>query len=147
MDLRKAFDVCSHSILLAKMERMGIVGTSLSWFKNCLSGRSQNVDINGTLSDSLDLNISVIQGSILGPILFLCYINDFWLASRILSILFADDATSLAKGKSLPELTTFVNHGLQKIANWFRANKMAVNTVKTKFIVFRTRGKYIISAI
>ncbi len=120
---------------------MGIVNTALSWFKNYLSGRSQ-VNINGTISDSLDLNISVIQGSILGPILFLCYINDFWLASRLFSVLFADDVTSLGKGKSLPELTAFVNQELQTIANWFHANKMAVNTAKTKLIVFRTRGRH-----
>ncbi len=143
LDLRKAFDVCSHSILLAKMEIMGIIDTALLWFKNYLSGRSKKVDINGTLSDSLDLNISVIQGSILGPILFLCYINDFWLASNLFSVLFADVATSLGRGKSLRELTTYMNLEFKKIENWFHANKMAVNTAKTKFIVFCTRGKNI----
>ncbi|MFN9960867.1 MAG: reverse transcriptase domain-containing protein, partial [bacterium] len=83
----------------------------------------------------------MIQGSTLGPILFLCYINDFFIASTLFSVLFADDATSLGKGKNLAELTTYINGELQKIANWFRSNKMAVNTAKTKFIVFRTRGK------
>jgi hypothetical protein len=83
----------------------------------------------------------VIQGSTLGPILFLCYINDFFIASTLFSVLFADDATSLGKGKNLADLTTYINGELQKIANWFRSNKMAVNTAKTKFIVFRTRGK------
>jgi hypothetical protein len=73
----------------------------------------------------------------------LCYINDFWLASRLFSVLFEHNATSLGKGKSLPELTAFVNQELQKISNWFRANKMAVNTAKTKLIVFWTRGKNI----
>jgi hypothetical protein len=72
LDLKKAFDVCSHSILLKKMSKMGINGTSLEWFKNYLAGRLQRVDINGNLSDELSLDISVIQGSILGPILFLC---------------------------------------------------------------------------
>jgi hypothetical protein len=71
LDLRKAFDVCSHQILLAKLEKMGVTDTALNWFKNYLSGRSQKVDINGALSDSLNLDISVIQGSILGPILSL----------------------------------------------------------------------------
>jgi hypothetical protein len=143
LDLRKAFDVCSHSILLEKLKKMGIQGTAHSWFQNYLSGRSQKVDISGTFSEPLNLDISVIQGSILGPILFLCYINDFWLASSLLSVLFADDAACLGKGKNLNELTTYVNQELNKIANWFRANKMAVNTAKTKFIVFRTRGKII----
>ncbi len=143
LDLKKAFDVCSHSILLAKLNKMGIQGTALEWFKNYLSGRSQKVEINGTLSDPLDLDISVIQGSILGPILFLCYINDFWTITSLFSVLFADDTTGLGKGKNLRYLTAFVNTELQKIANWFRANKMAINVAKTKFIVFRTRGKVI----
>jgi hypothetical protein len=143
LDLRKAFDVCSHNILLTKLEKMGITNTALNWFKNYLSGRSQKVDINGVFSDPLDLDISVIQGSILGPILFLCYINDFWMATTLFSVLFADDTTGLGKGKNLGELTAYVNTELQKISNWFRANKMAVNAAKTKFIIFRTRGKII----
>jgi hypothetical protein len=83
LDLKKAFDVCSHDILLAKLQKMGIRGTALEWFKNYLSGRSQKVEINSTLSDPLNLDISVIQGSILGPLLFLCYINDFWTVTRL----------------------------------------------------------------
>jgi hypothetical protein len=120
---------------------MGIRGTAYNWFKSYLEGRSQFVDINGYNSDPLDIDISVIQGSTLGPILFLCYINDFFVASTLFSVLFADDATCLGKGKNLAELTTYINGELQKIANWFRSNKMAVNTAKTKFIVFRTRGQ------
>ena len=105
LDLRKAFDVCSHQILLAKLEKMDVTDTALNWFKNYLSGRAQQVDINGVLSDSLNLDISVIQGSILGPILFLCYINDFWLATSLFTVLFADDTTGLGKGKNLKDLT------------------------------------------
>ena len=122
---------------------MGINGNALKWFKTYLSGRSQKVDINGNLSEAMQLDISVIQGSILGPILFLCYINDFYSATALFSVLFADDTTCLSKGKKLNELIEFVTSELQKIAVWFRANKMAVNTSKTKFIVFRTRGKVI----
>jgi hypothetical protein len=143
LDLKKAFDVCSHSILLKKLSKMGINGNALKWFKTYLSGRSQKVDINGNLSEAMQLDISVIQGSILGPILFLCYINDFYSATALFSVLFADDTTCLSKGKKLNELIEFVTSELQKIAVWFRANKMAVNTSKTKFIVFRTRGKVI----
>jgi hypothetical protein len=141
IDLKKAFDVCSHEILLAKLNKMGIQDTALTWFRNYLSGRSQMVDINSVLSDPLSIDISVIQGSILGPILFLCYINDLWSATRLFTAFFADDGTALGKGKNLHELTTFVNTELQKISDWFRSNKMAVNTAKTKYIVFRTRGK------
>ena len=88
LDLKKAFDVCSHSILLKKLKKMGINGTTHKWFSDYLSGRSQKVEINETLSDSLELDISVIQGSTLGPILFLCYINDFFFGHHaILSII------------------------------------------------------------
>ena len=70
LDLRKAFDVCDHEILLKKLEKMGIRGIAYTWFKNYLAGRSQFVDINGEHSSTLNIAISVIQGSILGPILF-----------------------------------------------------------------------------
>jgi hypothetical protein len=122
---------------------MGIRGNTYNWFKNYLAGRSQFVDVGGGKSDPMEINISVIQGSILGPILFLCYINDFYTATTLFSVLFADDTTGLGKGKNLRDLTQYVNGELQKISNWFRANKMAVNTSKTKFMVFRTRGKMI----
>jgi hypothetical protein len=141
LDLRKAFDVCNHEILLKKLEKMGIRGTSYAWFKNYLAGRSQFVDINGEHSDALSIEISVIQGSILGPILFLCYINDFYSATTLFTALFADDTTGLGKGKNLSLLTAYVNSELQKISNWLRSNKMAINIAKTKYIVFRTREK------
>jgi hypothetical protein len=143
LDLKKAFDVCSHSILLKKLKKMGINGTAHQWFTDYLSGRSQKVEINENFSDPLNLDISVIQGSTLGPILFLCYINDFFSATTLFSVLFADDTTCLSKGKKLNELIAYVNHELHKISLWFKANKMAVNTSKTKYIIFRTQGKYI----
>jgi hypothetical protein len=100
-------------------------------------------DTSGEHSDALNIEISVIQGSILGPILFLCYINDFYRATSLFTALFADDTTGLGKGKNLNLLTAYVNAELQKISNWLRSNKMAINTAKTKYIIFRTRGKRI----
>ena len=143
LDLKKAFDVCSHEILLKKLLKMGVRENSYEWFSSYLSGRSQCVDIFNNFSDFIELAISVIQGSTLGPLLFLCYINDFFTCTRMFSVLFADDTTCLAKGPVLQELTNFVNLELQKMANWYRSNKMAVNTSKTKFIIFRTHGKQI----
>jgi hypothetical protein len=125
LDLKKAFDVCSHNILLKKLEKMGISGTALLWFKNYLSGRSQIVEINGCKSEAFSLDISVIQGSILGPILFLCYINDFYTATTLFSVLFADDTAGFGQGKNLKDLTSYVNEELKKIANWFRSNCIA----------------------
>ena len=143
LDLKKAFDVCSHKILLKKLLKMGITGLAYQWFKSYLKNRTQCVDIGGHFSSFRELAISVLQGSTLGPILFLCYINDFWTCTTLFSVLFADDTTCLAKGKILFDLTKYVNDELQKIANWYRSNKMAVNTSKTKFMIFRTHGKII----
>ena len=78
INLRKAFDVCSHKILLKKLKNLCISGVNLKWFESYLSDRLQRVEINGKLSEEKCFNISVIQGSILGTILFLCYINDFY---------------------------------------------------------------------
>ena len=143
LDLKKAFDVCSHSILLKKLKKLGIEGTALNWFTSYLSNRKQKVDINGHLSREKLINISVLQGSILGPTLFLCYINDLFTVTKLATFLFADDTSCLAENKNLPDLIKFINVELQKVANWFRSNKMAVNISKTKFIIFRTKGKKI----
>ena len=143
LDLKKAFDVCSHSILLKKLKKLGVEGVALDWFTSYLSNRKQRVDINGHLSSEKSINISVLQGSILGPTLFLCYINDLFTVTNLATFLFADDTSCLAEHNNLQELINFVNVELQKISNWFRSNKMAVNISKTKFIIFRTKGKKI----
>jgi len=142
-DLKKAFDVCSHEILLMKLERMGIRGTALEWFKSYLSERTQFVDINGNHSSEKKIKISILQGSILGPILFLCYINDLYRVTDLFTLMFADDTFSAKSGSDLNLLIQHVNAEINKMAIWFRANKLAVNKSKTKYIIFRTRGKKI----
>ena len=141
LDLKKAFDTCSHKILLKKLKGLGVGGTALSWFRSYLANRRQVVDIDGYHSQPRVINISVLQGSILGPILFLCYINDLPNSSDLLTFLFADDTQGLAKGKNLPELLDHVNNELLKWARWFRSNKMKVNTSKMKYIIFHTKGR------
>ena len=122
---------------------MGITGTILDWFTSYLAGRSQYTEINGATSTSHPIDISVLQGSILGPILFLCFINDLHLATWLLTLLFADDTAVLDSDTDLPTLINRVNLEIQKIANWFRTNKMSVNISKTKYILFRPRGQKI----
>ena len=141
LDLKKAFDVCSHDILLKKLKKFGIEGSGLDWFSSYLLNRKQKVDISGNLSSESIINIFVLQGTTLGPILFLCYINDIFTATSLTTFLFADDTSCLAENKCLSDLIIYVITELQKLANWFRANKMAVNISKTKYIIFRTRGK------
>ena len=143
LDLKKAFDTVSHDILLLKLEKLGILNTAHKWFTSYLSGRRQYTVINGNKSDEKPLDISVLQGSILGPILFLCFINDLHLSTWLLTLLFADDTVVLDSDTDLNLLITRVNLELQKIANWFQANRMAVNVSKTKYIVFRPRGQKI----
>jgi len=140
-DLKKAFDVCSHDILLMKLSKMGANGTALDWFRSYLSDRSQIVDIKGSLSRIRKIKISILQGSILGPILFLCFINDLYRVTSLLTLMFADDTFSLQAGKNLTDLVHTVNNEINKMAIWFRANKLAVNINKTKYIIFRMRGK------
>jgi hypothetical protein len=139
LDLRKAFDDVPHSTLLKKLEKMGIIDTELAWFASYLKNRKQTVDLNGCISSELIIDISVIQGSILGPILFLCFINDLYNCTNLFTLLFADDTAGLKSGSDLNELIREVNFEIKKIAKWFRANKMAVNVGKTKYIIFKTK--------
>jgi hypothetical protein len=143
LDLRKAFDTVSHSILLTKLSKLGVNGTALKWFRCYLSQRSQRVEVNGCLSKSALIDCGVFQGSILGPLLFLCYINDLHHSTELATFLFADDTSCLAENKNLETLIAHVNSELQKLALWFKANKMAVNVNKTNYIIFHTRGKKI----
>ena len=141
LDLKKAFDVCNHEILFKKLASKGVTGNSLKWFRSYLSGRRQIVEVNGQKSTQETIEMSVIQGSILGPILFLVYIDDLPSFSLLETYLFADDTQGLKAGYNLPELINSVNLELKKWAQWFRSNKMSVNTSKTKFLIFQSRGK------
>jgi hypothetical protein len=135
-DLRKAFYTCDHTILIKKLNKMGVRGPELQWFTSYLNGRLQFVTINGSDSDQLEINKGVPQGSILGPLLFLIYINDLPECSLLITLLFADDTTLLASGDNLQELILFVNREFQKVVSFFRSHKMALHPKKTKFIVF-----------
>ena len=138
MDLSKAFDTLNHDILLYKLKTYGIRGTALSWFKDYLSNRQQFTSYNGVNSDFLTVKCGVPQGSILGPLLFLLYINDISEASNRLSyILFADDTNIFFSHRKLDVLANTLNRELPKVSSWFKCNKLSLNINKTNFIHFK----------
>ena len=141
LDLKKAFDTVDHSFLISKLYKLGIRGPILKWFKSYLSNRQQFVQIHKTKSDIKPVVCGIPQGSILGPLLFILYINDLAEVSDTLhTILFADDTTVTIEGKNEAELINILNTELQKLNCWLKANKLTINVSKSHFMVFH-RGK------
>ena len=128
IDLRKAFDTVNFEILLLKLKAMGIKSTD--WFRSYLTGRRQCVSVNGTDSSFLDVTCGVPQGSILGPILFLCYINDMSASLRCKLSLYADDSALIASGSSVAELSSYLSNELESCSKWLIDNKLSLHVDK-----------------
>ena len=138
IDLEKAFDTVNHQILLAKLEHYGIRGVANKWLSSYLSDRYQKVSLNGIYSSKLPITCGVPQGSILGPLLFLIYINDMHTAMEFSTIYhFADDTNLLYSCKSPNVLRKRLNKDLALLYDWLCANRLSLNAGKTEFIVFR----------
>lgn len=139
LDLSKAFDTIDHSILILKLQHYGIRGAPLDLFKNYLSNRSQFTMFKSTNSKILPVVCGVPQGSILGPLLFILYMNDIInAAENCAPILFADDTNLLFSGPNLHNLTIKVNNCLSNLAQWFSVNKLSLNVEKTHFAIFHS---------
>ena len=131
IDLKKAFDTVNSSILISKLEYYGIRGIPLDWFKSYMSNRFQTVHLHGVFSKLRPVTCGVPQGSILGPLLFILYINDMVNCSNVIHfIIYADDTTLLFRCSDLDTLISVVNVELYKLSCWFKANMLSLNVKK-----------------
>ena len=141
IDLKKAFDTVDHRLLLAKLEHYGIRGRALDLLTSYLQGRTQYVSYGGFESDRGEVSCGVPQGSVLGPLFFLLYVNDMGRACRELSlVLFADDTNIFAEDRNAESLFSKVNQGLQGLSTWFKCNRLTLNLKKTEYVFFRGPG-------
>ena len=155
MDLSKAFDTLDHQILLQKLHYYGIHDIQLKWFESYLTQRTQYVVVNDVESTHQEIKTGVPQGSVLGPLLFLIYINDLSNASKSLhATLFADDTSLNGTMRSyytfepnskedFNVLSNRINHELSKVNDWLQINNLSLNVLKTKYMIFHNRQKNI----
>lgn len=141
MDLSKAFDLVDHALLLEKCFRYGFRGLVYNWIESYLSNRCQHVVINNSKSNARKMDCGVPQGSVLGPLLFLLFINDLpEIDTQNKLVMFADDNTYLCTGNNMNDCLNYVEYILKKFSSWFQNNKLHLNTSKTTFIHFTPKS-------
>ena len=140
LDFQKAFDTVDHEILLHKLDHYGIRGNILNWFKSYLKDRKQFTFVNGVKSQTANVNYGVSQGSVLGPLLFLLYVNDIQNAfTNVTPKLFADDINLFIFHKDLKTLYSLANEELESLNGWLLANKLSLSIgagKDTKYTLF-----------
>ena len=143
IDFSKAFDMVEHSVLLKKLEHYGIRGKALQWITSYLENRMQFVSIDGTDSKTRHMKYGVPQGSILGPLLFIIYINDIPNVSQIANfIMYADDANIIITGDDIAEVDVLLRELCKILLKWVDSNGLCLNLKKTKYMIF-TRSRNI----
>ena len=143
IDLQKAFDTIDHSILLEKLDTLGFSTNAILWFKSYLTKRTFCVSLNDYTSSPAPITCGVPQGSILGPLLFLLYINDMPQAVKSHLLLYADDSCLLFQHKSIDIINQKLNEDFSSLCDWFIDNKLSIHfgEDKTKCILFGSKRK------
>ena len=148
-DFSKAFDTVNHSILIRKLEHYGVRGIAKDWFVSYLSNRRQFTSIGATNSEDLPISCGVPQDSVLGPLLFLIYINDFSNCTDTLDLcLFADDSNLFFFcHKNLLSLESIINSELSYVKNWLNTNKLSLSIGKSNFVLFHPPPKKVNTSV
>ena len=142
VDLSKAFDMVNHKLLLHKLKLLGITGTEFNWFMSYLSNRTQHVSVNDSISSANDIKSGVPQGSILGPLLFLLFINDMPDNIKNSCIdMYADDTLMYVCHEDISTIENYLNEDLKSLNTWLSDNLMKVNVSKTKIMLLGTPSK------
>ncbi|MCU7801469.1 MAG: hypothetical protein KZQ70_15395, partial [gamma proteobacterium symbiont of Lucinoma myriamae] len=142
VDFKKAFDLVDHALLLKKMKLYKLSNDAMLWFSSYLSNRKQKVSVNNVISEDDFIIDGVPQGSILGPLLFLMFINDLPLyTDSVNTDLYADDTTLYISGETLATVERKLQKALDSLANWCKCNGMLINTTKTKVMLITTHQK------
>ena len=137
IDIQKAFDTVSHNILLSKLNYYGLRGVCNEWFESFSSNRKQFVFINGIISSEKEVVCRVPQGSTLGPLLFLIFINDLFINLKGIVFHFADDTNILYSGINFVKVQNLINNEMKILVDWLRSNQLSINESKTELLVFR----------
>ncbi len=136
LDLKKAFDTVNHSVLLRKLSSIGVSDDSLKWFESYLMDRKQSTKVEGKCSSVREIRHGVPQGSILGPLLFLLFINDLCDSVELCGTsMYADDTAIFYMSTSMEELQLPLQYDMQTISYWMRENRLSLNASKTKFML------------
>ena len=136
LDLKKAFDTVDHEILISKLAKYGVKGRENNWLKSYLTNRSQYCSIDGQVSDIMEIESGIPQGSCLGPLLFIIYLNDFeHCLEHSRANMYADDTEITISSNNQAELIETAQAELLNIAEWMRINKLSLNSTKTEYMI------------
>ena len=142
IDLKKAFDTVDHEILCKKLQVYGVQHRELSWFRSYLTCRKQFCRVNGVASDTKDIEVGVPQGSCLGPLLFLIYINDLPQAVQGSTLsMYADDTSLCHQSNDITQLNKAINNDPRHLDTWLQGNKLSLNVAKTHSMLITTKQK------